>query len=44
LSCPHKPEAAALVKALRAKDPDMVTDAEELLKLESDVANAAVES
>jgi len=34
LNCPD-PKAADLVKRLRAKDPQMVKDAEELLKLES---------
>jgi hypothetical protein len=35
LSCQHQPAAATLVKELRAKDPTMVQDAEELLKLET---------
>src|SRR5262249_39145483 len=35
LSCPNKPEAVAFVGDLRKKNPEMVKDAEELLKLES---------
>jgi hypothetical protein len=35
LSCQQKPVAAALVKELRQKDPEMVKGAEDLLKLET---------
>jgi hypothetical protein len=34
LSCPQNPDAVALVDTLRKKDPRMVKDAEELLRLE----------
>jgi hypothetical protein len=35
LSCPQECKATVLLKQLRAKDPEMVKDAEEILKLES---------
>jgi len=35
LSCPNMPEALAFVSDLRKKNPEMVKDAEELLKLDS---------
>jgi hypothetical protein len=35
LSCPNMPEAAAFVSEFRKKDPKMVKDTEELLKLEA---------
>jgi len=35
LSCPQQSRAAAFVEELRKKDPEMVKDAEELLKLET---------
>jgi hypothetical protein len=35
LSCPNMPEAVAFVTDLRKKSPEMVKDAEELLKLET---------
>jgi hypothetical protein len=35
LSCPNMPEALAFVSDLRKKNPEMVKDAEELLKLET---------
>jgi hypothetical protein len=44
LSCPPSPEAAALVKELRAKNPDIVRDAEELLKIESDFVTGGLDS
>ena len=37
LSCPE-PKAAAFVEDLRKKDPEMVKDAEELLKLDTQAA------
>lgn len=39
LSCPNNTKAAAFVDAIRKKDPDLVKDTEELLKLETTTAS-----
>jgi hypothetical protein len=39
LSCPDNPEATDYVTAMRVKDPRLVEQAEELLKLESNVSS-----
>jgi hypothetical protein len=44
LSGPPTPEAAALIQALRTKDPEMVQHAEEVLKIESDSVTGGLDS